>query len=269
MYLDTSGSSVEYFQYGDGEPIILIHCTGSSSAQWGKLVSYLADKHRVITLNLYGYGKTSSWDGRTCFSIKHEAELVKAIIQIVGEPVHLVGHSYGGSVALEVARTWQTCVRSLSVFEPASFNLLQTGRPADRIALQEISAVARAVWDSLANGDYITGCQTFLDYWSGEGSWKKASQSKRDSLIGNLPKIALDFKATLGEPWSGEGLDGLAIRKLVVGGSGSPLSANQVRHRLLQFWPDASHELIVGAGHMGPITHGDYFNQLIGNFLEA
>ena len=268
-HLDAFGSTLEYFERGcDGPPVILLHCTGGSSAQWKALCAELERDHRVLAVNLYGYGGSSAWDGRAAFRLRHEAALIEELLLKLRDPAHLVGHSYGGSVALALARTVPEHVRSLSVFEPASFHLLRTGDPLDAQAFQEIGQVAETVWYALVSGEYAMGARYFVDYWSGCGAWSSLGSSRREALVVRLAKIGLDFQATVHDPAGLEAYRDLSMPRLIIQGERSALPAQRICHALAALWPDARHCVIEGVGHMGPLTHPGRINPLIAGFLR-
>ena len=102
--LTVDGIAVRYRETGSGAPVVLLHGGGSSGAQWRRVCEILKDRYRMITANQFGHGGTEPWPGPP-ERLSHEAEatLVRAVISKVGGSVHLVGHSYGGGVALRLA----------------------------------------------------------------------------------------------------------------------------------------------------------------------
>src|SRR5689334_14597837 len=125
LTIQVSGSRIQYLELGSGEPVVLLHSSGSSSAQWHALAERLSERYRVIAPDLYGSGGTAPWPGDRPFYLECEAEIVLGLLEHIDEPAHLVGHSYGGAVALHVARLRGDLVRSLALMEPAAFHLLQ------------------------------------------------------------------------------------------------------------------------------------------------
>src|SRR5262250_2626520 len=113
--LQISGQRIEYLEVGSGEPVVLLHSSGSSAAQWRGLAERLSGRYRVIAPDLYGYGGTAHWPGRAPFHLECEAEIVFALLGRVTERAHIVGHSYGGAVALHVARLAGDLLRSLTL----------------------------------------------------------------------------------------------------------------------------------------------------------
>ena len=80
------GVVVAFLDQGEGEPVVLLHCSGSSSAQWRALIDALSAHYRVIAPDLFGYGATPLWPGHAPFSLGHEAEIVVALLGMLGEP---------------------------------------------------------------------------------------------------------------------------------------------------------------------------------------
>lgn len=264
--LDLHGTQVEYQEQGRGTTVVLLHSSASSSAQWRELIGQLSERYRVIAPDLHGYGRTSAWAGRGSFRLEHEAKLVEALIGRAGAPAHLVGHSFGGAVALHVARTRPDLLSSLTVIEPVAFHLL---RQHDVVALVQIMAVANSVANALACGDYFAGMQRFVDYWSGPGAWEAIPAEKRSGLAARLAKVALDFEATLNEPAALAQFRDMAVPTLVVQGTQSPGPTRSICRLLMQALPDAESAAIEGAGHMAPTTHPGPVNHLIASRLKA
>jgi len=90
-------------EFGRGRPILLVHGLGASSYTWRHLVGPLSRRHRVITLDLKGFGRSEKPFDKA-YSLLHHASLVSAFIR--KRRLHdltLIGHSFGGAVALVVA----------------------------------------------------------------------------------------------------------------------------------------------------------------------
>lgn len=260
---------IEYREQGCGEPVLLLHSSGSSSAQWRALVDRLSARFRVIAPDLYGYGGSDLWPGEGAFRLAHEAEIAYALLGRIGEPAHVVGHSYGGATALHLARERSDLVRSLAVVEPVAFHLLRGGDDTDARALSEITAVAAAVADALACGDYAGGFEHFVDYWCGPGAWAALPAEKRAALAPRLAKVALDFSATLKDPARPGDFRMLAVSTLVVKGGRSALPTRRICDLLARSLPEVRMREIEGAGHMAPLTHRDEVNNLLVAHIDA
>src|SRR6185369_2492487 len=117
-------------------------------------------------------------------------------ILLPGEPFHLVGHSYGGAVALRFCHRSPERIRSLTVFEPVSFHLLGLADPG----LQPVFSLMEELGRLLAADRRVDAAATFLDYWSGTGSFAQYPTRVQQDFARRTPKLALDFQALTGTP---------------------------------------------------------------------
>jgi pimeloyl-ACP methyl ester carboxylesterase len=262
------GTRIEFLEQGSGDPVILLHSSASSGAQWRSLVETLRDRYRVLAPDFYGCGGTGTWhDG--WFSLADEAEIVEALLRRAGGRAHLVGHSYGGTVALHVARRHSHAVRSLTLIEPVAFHLLRDDDSFNAASFAEILAVAGRLRRALADGDLEGGMAHFVDYWSGPGAWAAIPVARRPLLSARLAKVMLEFQATFEEPTRLQDFWALFMPTLLLQGSESPLPARHICTQLSRVLPDVRHEIVSGAGHMLPLTHAERVNPLVAAHLDG
>jgi len=92
-----------YEESGEGPPIILLHGFGATTYSWREIVPMLATKHRVINVDLKGFGKSPKPRDKH-YSIYDQARIVTALIHKMNlDDAIIIGHSYGGGVALVTA----------------------------------------------------------------------------------------------------------------------------------------------------------------------
>ena len=264
-----TGGSIELHEQGSGDPVLLLHSTGASNTQWRALAAQLAARYRVIAPDLYGYGASPHWSGRGAFSLEHEAAPLRALIERLDRPAHLLGHSYGGAVALHLARTRPHALQSLTLIEPVAFHLLRDGDGIDTSALHEIESIAGEVTYALACGDYHAGFGRFVDYWNGPGAWRAIPADRRDALAARLAKVALDFHAALTDPARPDDLRTIAVPALLIQGARTRSPTRRICERLERALPRARLRLIAGAGHMAPLTHREQVNTLIAAHIDT
>ena len=95
---------VDYLEAGSSGPVVmLVHSSVSGARQWRRLMGDLQGQFRVRAVNLFGYGKTAAWPAETIQSLDDQARLVEAALPANADEVYLVGHSFGGSVAMKAA----------------------------------------------------------------------------------------------------------------------------------------------------------------------
>ncbi len=266
--IELNGQRVEYFEQGTGEPVVLLHSTGASGSQWRRLAAELGDRFHVVAPDLCGYGGTGSWHGKGEISLAAEAAMVAALVERRDEPVHLVGHSFGGAVALRLAQDRPELVKTLVLIEPVAFHLLRAGDAIDAQAFDEISQVAAAVARAVACGDFDGGFGRFVDYWSGAGAWTAIPEEKRGAFATRLGKVALDFWSALNDPARLGDLAELDLPTLVIRGGTSPLPVRRIAWHLGRTLPRVRLETIEHAGHMAPLTHAADVNALIAAHLK-
>lgn len=148
-------------------PVIALHCSGASGGQWRKLAAALGDRYDVIAPSFIGCGDSGPWTGERAFTLADEAGGIIDLVDALSEPVHLIGHSYGGGVALKVAAARPGAIASLALYEPSAFHLLrQVGQSASG-ELAEVEAIADAVGAGVVSGEYQQAVAVFVDYWNG------------------------------------------------------------------------------------------------------
>ncbi len=99
---------VDYIEAGSaGLAVMLVHSSVAGAGHWRRLMEDLKDGFRALAVNLFGYGKTPAWPGGANQSLDDQARLVEAALPADAEEVYLVGHSFGGSVAMKVAARLQ------------------------------------------------------------------------------------------------------------------------------------------------------------------
>jgi pimeloyl-ACP methyl ester carboxylesterase len=253
---------------GSGPAVVLLHSSGSSSRQWQPLMDNLQSRFRLHAVDLHGHGATPAWSGERPLTLEDDAALIEPLLAAAADGVHLVGHSYGGGVALKLAQLHPQRVRSVSVFEPVLFRLLFDYN-ARHAPAQEIIATDRAIRTWLALGFEDTAAQRFVDYWSGEGSWEAMPPARREAISARLPAIVPHFHALFNESLTRAQLGRIAAPTLVLTGARTRASTRRIGELLRLAMPQATHEMLAGMGHMGPITHGSTVNARIAGFLDA
>lgn len=250
-------------QLGYGRPALLLHSSMSSHRQWLSLASGLSATHSWYLPDLAGYG-VEPLPAIQPWSLAAEADLLLAALPdtLKAQPLDLIGHSYGGALALHLARTQKLQIRKLVLFEPVAFHVLP--QLPDASALwQEVRALA----DALPTLNAIQAAERFIDYWQHKGFFAGLPVRMQQQLALQVAKVSLDFQALSQEPASlADYADAVKSPVLLLSGSHSRQSAQRISAALRSVLPDVRLQRLE-CGHMGPVTHPDLVNKPIANFL--
>ena len=128
-----STSGLHVTVWGAGEPAVFVHGSFGWGTETWREQKLLADAYRLLLVDRRGFGESPP-DGRVDF--EHDAT---DIAQLLADGAHLVGHSYGGVVALLAAARRPDSVRSLAVIEPPAFGIAR-GVPGVETLIERIDA---------------------------------------------------------------------------------------------------------------------------------
>lgn len=240
----------------NAERLLCLHCSGSSGRQWGAWLPTLGGRFgSVITPELLGYAGADAWAAGRRVTLDDEAAALAPLL--AQGPVHLLAHSYGAAVAMQLALRCPSRVLSLTLYEPVRFGLLlqQQGQP--RALGQSVVMVARRIGLDVMAGALGAAGERFVDYWSGIGSWQRMSPNAQQSLARRMPKVHNEFLALFGDDVPAESWSRLTMPVRLAGGSRSPAPVRAILDRLQQLLPQATRETFEGLGHMGPVAAPD------------
>jgi pimeloyl-ACP methyl ester carboxylesterase len=258
--------AIRYRDAGAGEPVILVHCSSASHREWTGLIAAIDSTHRVLAPDLVGYGKSDPWPAGDPFDAQADVNILLGLANLVDAPVHLVGHSYGGAIALEAARLLGPRVKSLVLIEPVAFHLL---RLADRAAeWAEVRDIGAAIQRGVAEGNPRKAASVYMSYWVGRPRWWLMSRKARANVVRTIGKVASEFGliGRLETPMSAYAAIDAPATLLV--GERTRSSARAVIDVLADLLPNARMAELGGAGHMSPLTHPKLVNDLITEHLK-
>src|SRR5262245_47448541 len=117
-YAAVNGVRLYYEERGSGTPILGVHGAGSSAVFWEEAADTLAELGRVVTYDRRGSNRSELRDDYDLTSIAEHAADAHALLRVVeAEPAIVIGRSYGGTVALELALRHPSSVIALALLE--------------------------------------------------------------------------------------------------------------------------------------------------------
>lgn len=260
--------------------ILCLHSSQSSGAQWRPLKQAINDalpQAQVYTPNLIGYGRgvySAEHPTAADFRLADEVEALAPLMQDIyvdpeavkasrPQPLHLVGHSYGGALALRIARLLTdagTPPASLTLYEPVAFHVLPEQDPAR----DEILAISTQM-DTLSVAE---AAAAFVDYWNHPGYFAALPTKVQQGMIAKQAKVQADFSALIKEPASLQAYANLECPILLIHGTASPQSSQRVASLLAATLANVQ-TMTVNSGHMAPLTDPQRVNPHILTFLQG
>jgi pimeloyl-ACP methyl ester carboxylesterase len=239
LVTSADGTEVAWHEAGEGPPAVLVHGASGDRGSWIACTPLLSPRLRVFALDRRGRGHSRDAPE---YAIEREYEDVSAVIEEVGEPVILVGHSYGGIVSLGAARLTDL-VERLVLYEPPI--LVPDVHDCEAWALEieghlaagERSEAAAAFIQRVATGDE-------LDVLRGlEPAWR---QLCRDA--GTIPRELRSLERTRHDDHSALTAPTLLLR----GERSTPELRDGIDH-LGRMLPDTRTVELPGQGHLAQV----------------
>jgi pimeloyl-ACP methyl ester carboxylesterase len=262
--LTVGGRSIHVSESGSGPPVILVHASTLTSGQWARYTPRLAGRHRVLAPDLLGYGRSDPWPDPDRFALAEDAAIVGALLAETGG-AHLVGHSYGGLVALLAAKDAPSLVRSIALYEPVAFGVLHSSGHAAGIA---DLATEDFFLDASAGGDE-RWMRAFIEYWNGAGAFDALPPARRAPILAAGRKTFLEVRELLTDRTPHLAYRVIDAPALLLRGTTSPVAGRAVAEILAATLPRARLETLDGAGHMAPVLETDRVSLRIVEFIAA
>lgn len=257
MLQDRHGG-IDYAEEGAGPTIVFVPGSWATKSAWRGVTAALNDRFRTVTTSLPGYGGTRESRTRTDTSIDRQAEIVEAVIRHADGPVHLVGHSYGGLVCLDVALCGLVPLMSLTLIEPVAFGLL---RQADELTLYEQFIAMRESYIRAFESGEREAARRVVDYLGGDGSFDALPSGLREYIAATTPTHVLDMRSGFDPPLSA--LANILLPTLVIRGERGQPSPRKSAEALSGALANASLVTVSAAGHFMMATHANDVARLI------
>ena len=257
---------------GAGDLVVCLHSSAGTHAQWQGLAQAMSSRWQVLAPDLYGHGRSPAWPQAAMNTLHVDAQAVTALMEATSphldqRGVHLVGHSYGGAVAMQIALRYPRRVRSLTLYEPVVFGVLREMAPRDP-ALNEITDIAFTVRALMRRGEMDEAAARFIGYWGGDAAWVAMNAAQRNAVAQRMLAVPRHFDACFAARWSQNLLSRLTMPILLMNGTRTRTPTRRVAELLSRALPHVQRCELDGAGHLGPMTHADTVTQWMSTYLD-
>jgi pimeloyl-ACP methyl ester carboxylesterase len=246
------GQDIHFIERGDptGRPTLLLHSTGVGSIQWLRFARRLKDRHCLIP-DFMNYAPSPDWVGEGPPDWQIDRDAVVKMVLAQDQPVDIVGHSYGGHIALHVAHDHPDRVRFMALHEPIAWGVFQNAGPLDMreafLGLRERFFPTPA----LSPEEWL---RKFVDYWNADGDWERLPERRKEVWRERFVKIHYEVKHLSFDPYSLDQWRNIDTPILLTvsenatpeEGTACQLLAEHLSHTVC---------VQVPGGHMAPLTH--------------
>jgi pimeloyl-ACP methyl ester carboxylesterase len=257
-YATVNGVDLYHETTGEGDPLVLVHGGWSDHRNWQFVVPALAEAYRVTAYDRRAHSRSERPAVPPTRRVQ-EDDLAALIEELHGDPAHVVGTSFGGSIGLGLATRRPDLVRSVSVHEPPLMSLVADDAELGPM-FAETNATLSDVIARVERGDVEGGTRQFVEEIAlGPGAWDVLPEEIRETGIRNAP-------AFVGEQCDPEwaSIDPSALARLEVPvqlteGDQSPPWFPAIVAALAESIDGAQVRTFAGAGHAPHLTHAEDF----------
>ena len=242
--VDLGDVQLEYEVHGTGEPVILIHGSVAADTYLPMLSEPSVSRYKLVRYRRRGFG--NSTHPTSIISIRDQANDCRALMRELNiERAHVVGHSYGGVIALQLALDCPDAVHSLALLEPALVRFTTTAA--------EFTGGMASVIETYQKGDRRGALEGFFRQGAGP-DWRRSFNAIPGSLEMALADIDTFFHVEIPamSEWRFTRDDAARISQpllTVVGGKSAPFLYEV--QKLVQSWfAQAQTATIPGSDHM-------------------
>jgi len=267
--MSVAGASLSYIEQGRGVPVVFVHGAITDLRIWRDHVEQFSEKYRAIA-----YSRRTHWpaegrgiaDGPYLRSV-HAGDLINFLDGLRLKQVHLVGHSFGGSVALLVARERPDLVASLALGEPSPFLGLFDESDVGSLSKQKLGfdeAVLLA-----RRGNVEAAIRQYLKVIVGADVLDQLSNTTKEIVLDNastlVPMLEHYYESP---PMNSESLSKINVPTLLISGEFSPRLGLINNAKLQSCLPNATEAVLYATSHGLHIENPGGFDHVVLNFLE-
>jgi len=260
-----NGTDLAYAERGRGVPVVFVHGGFSDYRCWESQVQAFSKNYRAISYSMrYHYPNRWGKDGSDYALPVHTKDLAALIEFLNASPAHIVGHSYGGRIALHLARDRPDLVRTLTLAEPALISWLQQTPDGPALVADLKNNYFEPATKAIENGNLELAIKLFVVGIGGAGCFEKLPNDVRRRYMDNIRVQAIPSSSA---PFTREDAGRISAPVLLLSGELTTRVSRMVVDELGKCLPYAEREEVPGASHLMTVFNSDSFNRMTASFI--
>ena len=269
--VEVNGVRLQYIEQGSGEPIVFVHGAPHDLRAWEPVRDAIAKKYRFIAYTQRYFG-TKPWpdEGKNFSIATHADDLAKFITALNARPVHLVGWSHGGLVAVTAALSDPSLVRSLILYEASVISVLSPESPEGKIAREDR---AKMIGPSVAvakAGDFTKAAKLLQEaaFQLRPGEFDSLPEDLQTVLLDNARLVPLLLAAPPPPVITCDMLKDFTRPTLVMRGEKTQAFYALISEAITKCVPGAQQVILQNVNHDGPCRDPAAFTAAVFEFLS-
>lgn len=250
----------------EGDPLVLVHGSWVDHRAWGLVAPILSGSVRVLSYDRRSHGE-STGDLRA-HPVRDDAEDLAALLVATDHyPAHVVGHSYGGCVALRLAADHPELVRGIVVHEAPCLGFLEDD-PATAGEAAELRRMVASLQTEIRTGSVEEAARAFVTTFAQDPTgWDRLAPQWKAAFVRNAPRWLEEFSDPDVDRPDATGLDEFLGPVLLTEGSDSPRFLHRMTDALRPHLRNGYVQVLRDAGHFPHLTHPALYVGFLHRFL--
>lgn len=269
--ININGAEINYIDTGIGPPVIFVHGGMEDYRTWEAQIDSFPRQYRVIAYSRKFNFPNQNTEEVNDFSAETEAnDLAEFITALKLQPVHLVGHSFGGLISIFLAKKHPELVSSLTLSEPTLINWLPGFDGGQRLYDDFYGKLWGPVKQAFKQKDTMGVIRHTLIYFAGVDLSDKLPAEALDQLIANFPEWrSIAFSSNAFSPIDKKDIQNLKGPILLLSaGQTLPIIQN-TNVELKRLLPGAQTCYLADATHDYWMTHSKQLRDALLNFIKT
>lgn len=247
------GTTISYEKYGSGPPLVLVHGSFSDhQTNWEFVKPLFEEQFTVYAIARRGRGETDATEGH---SLNDESLDAATLIQEIGEPVFLLGHSYGAHIALATAAKVPDRIRKLVLYEAPNPHIFSS-------TFAQLEVLAQAgQWDDFAMTFFCDSLFVPVEELN-----ELRHTELWSPIVADAQATLADLQALTRYNFSTEYFRKLRVPVLLQIGTESPRDL-YITDAIASVLPNVRIEALPGQAHEGMTTAPQMYAEMVSRFL--